>query len=391
MSSRAARDAVALAFVVNGFAFASLFARVPDLRSGLGLGNAELGLLLLAGSAGSVLALPSAGALVRRTSPAAVVRAGAVLVALGLMGVGWSVAMANSVLLTAVALFAYGAGSGVWDVAMNVEGAAVERLLRRTVLPRFHAGWSLGSVAGAGTAVIGTALDLDIWTHLAMVALLVLAATLPGTRGFLPSPDRTGRGPQARARSAWLEPRTLGVGLLVLVFALTEGAANDWLALALIDGYDAPRWLGVAGFALFVTAMTTGRLVGGSLADRWGRVRVLQVTGCIALLGVVLLVGLREPWAAPAAIVLWGLGASLGFPLGVSAAADDPARSPARVSVVSTLGYAAFLAGPPALGLLGEAVGTLPALWVVAGLLVVTLTPLARVVSSGDEPSRDRP
>jgi cyanate permease len=69
-------------------------------------------------------------------------------------------------------------------------------------------------------------------------------------------------------------------------------------------------------------------------------------------------------------IVVWGLGASLGFPVGMSAAADDPARAAVRVSAVATIGYAAFLAGPPLLGVLGDAVGTLHALVVVAILMV---------------------
>ena len=45
-------------------------------------------------------------------------------------------------------------------------------------------------------------------------------------------------------------------------------------------------------------------------------------------------------------------------------------QAAARVSVVSTIGYAAFLAGPPLLGLVADQVGTLQALLVVAVLLV---------------------
>ena len=62
----------------------------------------------------------------------------------------------------------------------------------------------------------------------------------------------------------------------------------------------------------------------------------------------------------------------------MSAAADDPLGAAARVSVVSTIGYAAFLAGPPLLGFVGDQVGTLHALLVVAVLLI----PSALVVPS---------
>ena len=365
-----ARNAVSVAFVLNGFGFASLFSRVPDIRAGLALDNSELGLLLLVGALGSVLALPTAGALVRRTSAAAVVRAGAALAGVGLALAGVGVDLAGTAVATAAGLFVYGVATGVWDVAMNIEGAAVERGLRRSIMPRFHAGWSLGSVSGAGLGVLVTALGVPMAGHLALVAVLVLAV-LPVTRAFLPAAPQEGH--SGSAASAWREPRTLAIGLMVMAFALTEGAANDWLALALIDGYDAPRWLGVLGFAAFVVAMTTGRLLGTVVLDRHGRVPVLRGTALLALVGLLLLVLGPHPVLVALGVVAWGLGASLGFPVGMSAGADDPARAAARVSVVSTIGYTAFLAGPPVLGFVGDRVGTLESLLVVAVLLVPTV------------------
>lgn len=90
--------------------------------------------------------------------------------------------------------------------------------------------------------------------------------------------------------AAWLEPRTLVVGVMVLTFAFVEGSANDWLSLALIDGYDVAQWVGVAGFAVFVTAMTAGRLVGPVVLDRFGRPRVLWATAALSALGIVMVV-----------------------------------------------------------------------------------------------------
>ncbi|MGZ5404164.1 MAG: MFS transporter [Nocardioides sp.] len=376
-----ARNAVMAVFVLNGFGFASLFSRVPDIRSGLDLDNGALGLLLLVGAAGSVLALPSAGSLIRRTSAATVVRTAAVLVSCGLLLVATGVDVLGSVGATAVGLFVYGVGTGVWDVAMNVEGAAVERGLGRAILPRFHAGWSVGSVSGAGVGVLVTALGVPITGHLALAAIVVLAA-LPAARTFLPvEPEEDGA---STPGSAWREPRTLLIGLMVLAFALTEGAANDWLALALIDGYEAPGWVGVAGFAVFVVAMTIGRVLGTVVLDRFGRVRVLRATSLLALAGLLLLVLGQHPVLVGLGVVAWGLGASLGFPVGMSAGADDPARAAARVSVVSTIGYSAFLAGPPILGFVADQVGTLESLLVVAVLLV----PTTFLVSVAKEPAR---
>lgn len=373
----AARNAVALTFALNGLCFATLVSRIPDLRSGLGLDNGSLGLLLLAIAAGSVLALPSSGRIIGRIGAAGVVRLGGVLTAVGLGAAALGVAALDSVAATAAGFFAYGLGTGVWDVAMNVEGAEVERRLGRTVMPRFHAAWSVGSIVGAAVGIPMAAVHAPLPAHLGGVGVLALAAVAVCGRAFL-APTRPHES-AAGSRSAWREPRTLAVGVMVLAFATVEGSANDWLSLAIIDGYDAPHWLGVAGFSVFVTAMTTGRLVGPVALDRWGRAPVLWATGAAAAAGILLVVLGGHPLLVGVGIVAWGLGASLGFPVGMSAAADDPARAAARVSVVSTIGYAAFLAGPPLLGQLGDRVGTLESLLAVAALMVPAAATVAAV------------
>ncbi len=113
-------------------------------------------------------------------------------------------------------------------------------------MPRFHAAWSGGSILGATIGVPVNALDVPLVAHLGAVGVLSAAAAWWASTGFLPAHPEHG-GPSGL--SAWREPRTLAIGLMVLAFALTEGVANDWLALALIDGYGVPDWLGVAGFA----------------------------------------------------------------------------------------------------------------------------------------------
>ena len=140
--------------------------------------------------------------------------------------------------------------------------------------------------------------------------------------------------------------------------------ANDWVAVAFVDGYAFGPAAGAIVFGVFVTTMTFGRVVGTVALDRWGRVPVLVGTMLLAITGTTLAVLGGSPAVAVAGVALWGLGTSLGFPVGMSAAADDPARAAARVSVVSTIGYAAFLAGPPLLGFVGDQVGTLDALLV---------------------------
>lgn len=375
-----ARNAVALVFALNGLSFACLVARLPDVRSGLGLSNGGLGLLLLMITAGSVVSLSASGWLVGRYGAATVVRSGCLAVVAGFVLTALGVSAWSSVPVTVVGFVVYGMGIGGWDVAMNVEAAEVERALGRTIMPRFHAGWSVGTFGGAGAGVVLTRWDVPLAVHLVGGALVAggLAAWAAGAflEGGRAASDAAAEASGRRTGSPWLEPRTLAVGLMVLCFALVEGAANDWLTLALIDGYDVPQWAGVAGFALFVAAMTTGRVAGTVALDRFGRVRVLALTAVVSALGVLLVV-VGGSWPLVAlGIVMWGLGVALGFPVGMSAAADDPVDAARRVAVVATISYGAFLGGPPLLGWVADQVGTLRALLtaaVVMGLAVLTV------------------
>jgi fucose permease len=384
-SALRARNAVAAVFALNGFAFASWVSRIPEARSLLDLTPGQLGTLLLALSVGSVVALPSAGLWVHRFGAAKVVALAAVLDAVGLGLAGVGAGGVDEVWVTALGLLLLGFGSGTWDVAMNVEGAAVEHDIGRTIMPRFHAAFSLGTVVGAAVGAAAAGLGVPIPVHLMAAALVVGLVPLSVVPAFLPAGTEDDRTEQPRhPMRAWLEPRTLTIGLMVLALALTEGVANDWLAVALVDGYDVPAWLGASGFALFVTAMTVGRVAGTVLLDRFGRVRVLWSTMALAAGGVLVVVLGEVLPVVAVGIVMWGIGASLGFPVGMSAAADDPEHAPARVSVVSTIGYTAFLAGPPVLGYLGDHVGVLQALLLVAVLLV----PSALAVPSARPPTR---
>jgi MFS family permease len=367
-----ARVAVALVFALNGLVFASWVSRLPAVREALGLSTGQLGLLLLCLSAGSVLGLPASGPLVARYGPARTVLGGALVVGVGLLLVAAGVA-APAVPLTGVGLALSGFGIGTWDVSMNVEGADVERRLDRALMPRFHAGFSLGTVTGALIGAGGAAADVDVQLQLAVTGVVAVLLTALCLRAFLPVVPEHDAPAALRLAVAWRERRTLLIGVLVLCFAFVEGTANDWLAIALVDGHGTSEAVGALGFACFVTAMTASRTVGGALLETWGRTTVLRATAVLACAGLLLVVLAPAVWVALVGALLWGAGAALGFPVGMSAAADDPHGAAVRVSVVSSIGYTAFLAGPPLVGLLAEPerLGVLDALLVVLVALVV--------------------
>ena len=364
--------AVYVVFILSGFAFASWASRIPQIRDALELTPQSLGLVLLAIAVGSVSSMPLSGLVIGRLGTARTVGVLSVVAAAGLAtaALGYRVGVVPVV----VGLFALGVGMGTWDVAMNVEGSAVEQELKRAIMPRFHAGFSVGTVAGALLGAAMVALGVSATVHLSAIAVLVAVVGPWAVRDFLPDSDMPAEdGKRPNPLKAWTEPRTLLIGAFVFAAAFTEGTGVDWLGVAIIDGYSAAPALGALTFAIFLAAMTLGRWFGPGLIDRYGRVLVIRILGALALVGLALVVWGSTLPLAMAGAALWGLGVALGFPVGMSAAGDDPAHAPARVSVVATVGYLAFLAGPPLIGFLGEHTGTLDALTVTGGLIALGL------------------
>jgi fucose permease len=369
---RRATLAVYVVFILSGFAFASWASRIPQVRDALELSPRGLGLVLLATAIGSVTSMPLAGVVVARLGTARTIAVMSVIGAAGVatVAVGYRVGVVPVV----VGLFLLGVGLGTWDVAMNVEGAAVEHDLGRAIMPRFHAGFSVGTVAGAAIGSAMVAIGVSVRAHLIVVAGLVAVIGPLAVRSFLgAAPQQEEHGGRHAPLRAWTEPRTLLIGLFVFTAAFTEGTGNDWLGVAMIDGYGAPAALGSLTFAIFLAAMTLGRWFGPAVIDRRGRTPTVRILGVVALAGLALVVFGGSLAVAMAGAALWGLGTSLGFPVGMSAAGDDPRRAAGRVSVVATIGYVAFLAGPPLIGFLGQEVGTLRALTVAAGLVALGL------------------
>jgi fucose permease len=231
---------------------------------------------------------------------------------------------------------------------------------------------------------------VPVAVHLGFLGTVITVTSLLALRHF---PAGSGSEPRGVTRDEGrtvarqklrilLEPRTILVALFVFGMAFAEGTANDWLPLALVQGYGADAPTASAGFALFVGAMTTGRLAGGYFVNRFGRTVMLRFSASVASLGILLVVVSAGPVMGALGIVLWGFGAALGFPIGLSAAGDEARGASVRVSAVATVGYAAFLIGPPFLGALGDSIGLLQTL-----ILALAFTLLALLLSGATRPA----
>ena len=371
------RNALFVVFTINGLGFSTWLARVPAIRDGLDISTGEVAALLFTGALGAVSGLVFSSHIIAWIGQRNTILFFGLLGLVGLAGIGVGSAWVSSYVLTVIAIIMAGAGNGIADVAMNVEGAAVEKAVNRNIMPWFHAFWSLGTVAGAGLSAVMSFLGIGIAPHTIAMALVLapvlwfVSRVITDDRGAASSEGLEQRSTLAERLRVWKEPRTLAIGIIALGMAFAEGSANDWLALAIVDGRDQTNAIGALWFGFFTLGMMAGRIGGVYLLDKFGRVPVLQWSAAMAIAGLALVILVEQPILSALGALMWGLGSSLGFPVGMSAAADNPQGSAARVSAVATVAYGAFLIGPPLIGGLGESFGILAALWVVVGVIIL--------------------
>ena len=412
--------ATALVFAVNGFLLASWVSRLPATRDRLGASVAELGLVLLAPGFGSLLSMPFSGRWCRRFGSRVVIAATTVAASVALA----ALAVVPTSFTLGLALFVWGSFYGSWDVAMNVHGSAVEQRAGREWMPRYHACWSVGGIAGAGCGALAAQAGMPLTLHFSAVAVLCTALVMAALRAFIedrtevpargapgtlepalpvPGPPEGERSPPreqvevgihnpgrrgrrrlpGRVHSPGprvLTGRLLLVGVVTLCATTLEGAAADWLALYLTDERGATQSLAAAGYAVFAVAMAGGRFSGTAVAERLGRDGAVRAGGVVSFVGVLLTVlgpGLVSVYLGAA---LWALGVCLVFPAAVSAGGEAPERPADAIAAVTTIGYGGFLLGPPLIGLLAEQVGLGRALLVLLVLAggIAALAPAVR-------------
>jgi MFS family permease len=371
------RNAVMTAFALGGVAVSTWGPRLPRLRSDLGLGDAAIGLVLAGVTVGSVVGLVVASALLSWLGGRRAICAMLWIGGTGVGTIGVSAGLAHSTVFTTIGFVLVGFGIGTVDVMINVEGAAVERAAGRTLMPLMHAAWSAGAIVGAGIGAGCAAVGLALQWQFLGEAVLILVAAVVLVR-FVPVQqlvDGTTRAPVAERVRGWLRGwadwRLLLIGVVMLGVELGEGTANNWLTLAVRDGHHHSEGVAALFFVAFAASETIARVAGGPLVDRVGRVRAVRFTTALGVVGLVLFILAGPAWVVLLGTFLWAVGVSMGFPLGMSAAADSGPGPAARVSVVASIGYLANLAGPPAIGLLSQSIGLLNALWLVVALLLL--------------------
>jgi MFS family permease len=379
------RWTVTAAFGLGGITIAAWGPRLPAIKTSLDIDPATIGLLLAGVTVGAVAGLGVSNPLLHRLGSRRSITGALLLVAAAMAFLGLAVMLA-SVPLVAIAFVIVGLGIGTLDVLINVEGSAIERAAGRTLMPMMHAAWSVGAAVGSGIGAACAAVGVTPSGQFVGEAVVIAVAALgmaPGIEQRTHAPETPGSTALGRADRAdrvaklrqwlrgWLDWRLLLIGVVMLGVELGEGSANSWLTLAMQNDRGQTAAVAAAFITAFAVGEATARIFGGPVVDRLGRVWTIRVTTAVGVLGMVLFIMAGNLWIILAGVLLWSVGVSMGFPLGMSAAAESGPDPAARVSVVASIGYFASLAGPPVIGVLAQSVGLLHALWLIAAMFVV--------------------
>jgi MFS family permease len=360
-------------FALVGTAFGSWAARVPDISTQVGATHSSLGVALFCISAGALVSMQIAGVLCARWGPGRVGAAGAVLVSLAVALPG----TASSLVALCVALFVFGAATGLANVAANSLGVQIQQALGRPVMSTMHAGFSFGGLFGALTGGLASLVVPAGW-HLAAVAALCLGVagligrTLAGWR-FREAPPVTA----AQGVRRPLAGVVVLLGLIAGSTAFAEGALTDWASLHLRENLHATPVVAASGYAAFSLAMACARLNGRRMIVKYGDTVVLVAGALLAAAGMLTGALAATPYLALAGFVLVGLGLANVFPLAIAKA--GLLGGPRGVARASTVGYTGLLGGPPIIGFLAGAWSLSMALLSVSVLAVLAAV-LALVV-----------
>ena len=359
--------AVRTQFFFAGFAFATWGVHIPTVKATYGISEATLGLAMLAAGFGALAGVSQAGQLLARF--------GTRRVAL-LCGIAYALLLAPLLLMPGyVALLAllalFGVVTSVFDVAINAEGAELERLTGRPLLSGMHGMFSAGGMAGAASGSAWLAADGSAQWHLLCVALAGTVTVLWAASHMLASPgiDRA-----SASESHFVLPRgaLALLGIMAALGLIAEGAIYDWSVLYLQNELGSPQQQAALAYASFSGAMALTRFGGDWLRARVAPARLLRASASVAALAMVCVLSTRRPWVALVGFALVGVGFANVVPLLFSAASRVPGTSAAHgIAAVSAVAYLGFMAGPPLIGMLAGVSSLTTALYLVVGFAVV--------------------
>lgn len=233
-----------------------------------------------------------------------------------------------------------------------------------------------GSLIGSGLAQFDVSPE---WGVTIVAAVVVLPALL--VSHALPRFEVNTKVDFQSSNRKWPSAALLGISLFAFGITLTEGAIADWSAVYLRDVFAAKGASIGLGYVAFAAMVAAGRFMGDQLKQHFGSRRTAEICSIISLIGIAVVCAAPSLIFAYLGFALVGIGVSVGFPLGVSAAVQISDRTPE--SSVATLTFVAllgFLVGPVLIGFVAQVLGMRMGLLMLGLPLLLSLV-LARLLS----------
>lgn len=360
-----ARLAVKIIFFLNGFAHANYYSRLPRIQDQFQIDNGTLGVVLLSSSLGALLAMPFSGWMIIRNGSR---RIGLFSVYMYCGLVPFITISPNLISLLTV-FFLLGVSSGMLDVAMNAQAVMIEQRWGKPIMTSFHAFFSVGMMLGALSGSLFSKMDTSLLTHFVSITVVNLIV-ITVARFYLlhDKPETKAEGPAFRLPSAGL----VGIGIVAFCSMLGEGAMADWSTNYMENFAKASMSLAPIGLAAFAAAMTIGRIFGDRARLKYGDKKLMIVCGLVSSAGLLISILFVTPAAVIAGFFIVGIGLSTIVPIAYSVAGNAKGiPSGVALAMVTTVGYAGFLFGPPIIGFLADFVTLRFALLLVLFLFLV--------------------
>ncbi|MGL1885075.1 MAG: MFS transporter [Reichenbachiella sp.] len=346
------RIAVSLIFLVNGMLYASWTSRMPELKDLMQVSNAALGTLLFSIALGAVIAMPVAGWLTIRYGSAIINRISSVLFCMSIP----LLLLSPFVAYPGVFFFLMGVFGGGMDITMNGQAVLIERKWLSPILSSFHGLFSIGMMIGAGVSTLMTAIHVDLTSHFVVLSAIGLLICVWAASWLVPE-EVEDQETSTSKESGFTFPSLviLPIGIIAFCAMIGEGSTSDWSALFMMEIAHGNEFMGALTVGFFATAMTLGRLIGDHFTQRYGKFKMLVSNSMLSIVGFTIVVVFITPMSTLIGFFIAGLGLSNVVPIIYSVAGNTKGVSPsAGIAMVSTIGYAGFFIGPPAIGWLSD-------------------------------------
>jgi MFS family permease len=345
------RTAAIVYFFLSGFGYSTWASRIPGIQQQLHINEAELGSALLAAPIGVLVTVPFTSNLLNKYSSKSIMIFGAIFynVMLALL------AFTTQLWQLWIVLFAFGSSRNILNLSMNAQGVEVQRLYKNSIITSFHAVWSMAGFAGAAVGYLFVLFNLSLTAHLLSVSIFLLILSV----AFYPNTYYTrNHVPQRKKLFVWPDKYLMVFAMIAFASMACENVMYDWSGIYFRKAVLAPKATATSAFVLYMICMTAGRFLGDTIVPKLGVINILKYSGIFICTG--LLMASLFPYIVPAAIgfMLVGFGVSCIVPLVFNLAGKSTTMSSGTaIASVSTISYFGFLAVPPGVGFIAQAIG----------------------------------